>query len=282
MDGGRLVALDEVRPSVARAAWPLAILYAIGAYWIVYSLAVGLFAISSFIVRPPVSALYLPSAVLAGSAAAAAVALRSGGWISVSGLAVAGVAYVLVLDCRGSSAALGTCGVDIGWIAQRHVGEIVGAIAGIVLAFGLRRRDGRSSLLLAASIFAIVFALLRVGFALPEPVVGSAAYERFLWATGLQAAAALAAGAVLGSMARRRSWALLTLGAAFLLPWLGGTFPQWWQNQMELRALGFTMPLTTMIQRDWPFFLPPIYLALVLIGAAAAFAVGLAVRRFKN
>jgi hypothetical protein len=267
-----------MRAAVARASWPLAILYAIGAYWIVYSLAVGLFATSSFIVRPPVSALYLPSAVLAGSAAAAAVALRSGGWISAIGLAVAAVAYVLVLDCRGSTAALGTCGVDVGWIAQRHVGEVLGALAGIVLAFGLRRRDGRSALLLAAGIFAITFSVLRVGFAFLEPVTGSPAYARFLWATGLQAAAALAAGAVLGWMARRRPWALLMIGAAFLLPWLGGTFHQWWESELVLREHGFTMSIADTVRTQWQLFLPLIYFVLVLIGAGGAFAAGLAAR----
>lgn len=282
MAGARVVTFSGTRPSVAGAAWPLAILYAIGAYWIVYSLAVGVFAVSSFFVQLPVSPLYLPSAVFAGSAAAIAVAFRSGGWLSALGLCAAGVAYALIRECQSDTALLGSCTVDLGGTVQGHIAEAVGALAGVPLALGLRRRDGRSALLLAASIFAIAFAVLRVGFALFEPVTGPPAYERSLWATGLQAAAALAAGAVLGSMARSRTWALLTIGAAFLLPWLGGTFHQWWENEMALREHGFRMSIADTVRTQWQLFLPLIYFVLVLIGAGAASAVGLAARRFKK
>lgn len=272
-------ASGALRVSVTRASPPLAILYAIGAYWIVYSLAVGLLVIASFIVLLPVSGLYLPAAALAGSAAAAAVALRSGGWISVVGLAVAAVAYVLVLECRGDPTMFGTCASDIAGIVQGHVAEVVGAVIGVPLAFGLRLRDGRSAVLLAAGIIGIGLPIVHVGFGFLEPVTGSPAYERFLWATGLRAAAAVAAGAVLGWMAKRRSWALLTVGAPLLLPWLGGTFRQWLQGQLELREHGFTISVLDIVQREWVFFLPLIFCALVIIGFAAALAVRVAARR---
>jgi hypothetical protein len=63
---------------------PLAVLYGVGTYWIVWSLAVGLLVASSFFVRLPVSGLYFPAAALLGSAAAVAVALRSGGWLGAA------------------------------------------------------------------------------------------------------------------------------------------------------------------------------------------------------
>lgn len=192
------VAVARLRVSIARAGSPLAILYGLGAYWIVASLVIGLLVTASFFVRLPVNSLYLPTAAFAASAAAVAVALRSGGWVSAGGLAVAAVTYGLFLDCWSNGPALGTCAVDLARIVRGHVGEVVGGLVGLPLALGVRPRDGRSALLLAAGIFAIALPVLLVAFAPLDRVTGSAAHERYLWTIRVQAGAAIAGGAVLG------------------------------------------------------------------------------------
>src|SRR5438552_3732996 len=206
----------------------LAVLYGVGAYWIVWSLAVGLLLASSLFVRLPVSGLYLPAAALLGSAAAVAVALRSGGWLGAAALALLGLGYGGSLACP-SSAGFGGPSCNLGPFFSAHVGKLIGALLGLPLGLAIRERGGRSTLLLAAAIVAIAIPVLRVLFASLGPVAGPDAYERYLWTIRLEAAAAFAAGAVLGAMARRSGWGLLVLGAALLLPWLGA-LRQWWED----------------------------------------------------
>lgn len=265
------VALARLHVSVARAAPLLAIIYGFGAYWIVVWLAIGVFVNAFFFVRLPVSTLYFPAAALAASAVAVAVALRSAGWVSAVGLSVAAMAYALVLECGPSAAqALGPCSLDLGRFVRGHAAEVVGALVGLPLALGLRPRDGRSALLLAAGIVAIAIPLTRVVFSPFDPVTGSAAYERYLWTIRMQAGAAIAGGAVLGTTARRPIWALLVLGAGLLLPWFVGTFRQWLLDLQELQEFGIRKNLAVIIQTEWQFFLPLIYFALVLVGFAVA------------
>ena len=262
------VALARLHVSVARAAPLLAIVYGFGAYWIVSWIAIGALLSAFVLVRLPGSTLYLPAAALAASAVAVAVALRSAGWVSAVGLLVAGVAYALVLECGPSAQAIGMCS-DLGRIVRGHAPQVVGALVGLPLALGLRPRDGRSALLLAAGIVAIAIPLTRVVFSPFDPVTGSAAYERYLWTIRMQAGAAVAAGMVLGTTARKPIWALLVIGAALLLPWFVGTFRRWWLDLQELQEFGIRKNLAVIIQTEWQFFLPLMYFALVL----AAFAV---------
>jgi hypothetical protein len=267
------VALARLRVSVARAAPLLAIIYAFGAYWIVSWLAIGVLVGAFVFAQLPIGPLYFTAAALAASAVAVAVALRSAGWVSAVGLSVAAMAYLLVLECGPGGHALGTCSLDFGRFVRGHAAEVVGALAGLPLALGLRPRDGRSPLLLAAGIVAIATPLALVVFSPFDPVTGSAAYERYLWTIRMQAGAAIAAGIVLGTTAGRPIWALLVLGAALLLPWLGGTFRQWWLDLQDLQQHGITVNLAVNIQREWQFFLPLIYFALLLVGFAVARAV---------
>jgi hypothetical protein len=254
--------------SVARAAPLLAIIYGFGAYWIVSWLAIGMLLSAFVFVGLPGSTLYLPAAALAASAVAVAVALRSAGWVSAIGLSIAAMGYALVLDCGLSAQALGTCSFDR--LVRGHAAEVVGAVVGLPLALGLRPRDGRSALLLAAGIIAIAVPLARVVFSPFDPVMGSAAYERYLWTIRMQAGAAIAGGIVLGTTARRPIWALLVLGAGLLLPWLAGTFRQWLLDLQELEEFGIRKNLAVIIQTEWQFFLPLIYFALVLMAFAVA------------
>ncbi|HAF09810.1 MAG TPA: hypothetical protein DCK98_06990 [Chloroflexi bacterium] len=120
---------------------PLAVLYGVGTYWIVWSLAVGLLVASSFFVRLPVSGLYFPAAALLGSAAAVAVALRSGGWLGAAALALLGLGYGLSLACQ-SSAGIGGPSCDLGPSFSAHVGELIGAI---VLVFRSGSRSGSAA-----------------------------------------------------------------------------------------------------------------------------------------
>jgi hypothetical protein len=266
-----VVALAPLHVSVARARPPLAIIYGVGAYWIVFWLAIGVFVNAFFFVRLPVSTLYFPAATLAASAVAVAVALRSAGWVSAVGLSIAAIAYALVLECGPSAVQVsGPCSLDLGRFLRGHAAEVVGALVGLPVALALRPRDGRSALLLAAGIVAIAVPLARVVFSPFDPVTGSAASERYLWTVRLQAGAAIAGGAVLGTTARRPIWALLTLGAGLLLPWFGGTFRQWWLDLRELQGQGISMNLAAIIQTQWQSFLPLIYLALLLVGFAVA------------
>jgi len=264
------VALARLHVSVARAAPLLAIIYGFGAYWIVSWLAIGVLVSASVFVRLPVSTLYLPAAALAASAVAVAVALRSAGWVSAVGLSLVAMAYALVLECGSSAQAFGTCSFDLGRIARGHAGEVVGALVGLPLALGVRPRDGRSALLLAAGIVAIAVPLARVVLSPFDPVTGSTAYERYLWTIRMQAGAAIAGGVVLGTTARRPIWALLILGAGLLLPWVGGTFRQWWLNLQDLQEYGIRVNPAVIIQAEWQFFLPLIYFALLLVGFAVA------------
>ena len=264
------IARARLNVSVARAAPLLAIIYGFGAYWIVSWLAIGMLVSAFVFVRLPVSTLYFPAAALAASAVAVAVALRSAGWVAAVGLSVAAMAYALVLECGPSAQALGTCSLDLGRFVRGHGAEVVGALVGLPLALGVRPRDGRSALLLAAGIVAIAVPLARVIFSPFDPVTGSAAYERYLWTIRMQAGASIAGGAVLGTTARRPIWALLTLGAGLLLPWFGGTFHQWWLDLRELQEYGISVNLAVIIQTQWQFFLPLIYFALVLMGFAVA------------
>lgn len=261
--------LARLRVSVARAAPLLAIIYGFGAYWIVSWLAIGALVSAFVFARLPVGTLYFTAAALAASAVAVAVALRAAGWVSAVGLSVAGVAYALVLECGPSAQAIGMCS-DLGRIVRGHAAEVVGALVGVPLALGLRPRDGQSALLLAAGIVAIAIPLTRVVFSPFDPVTGSAAYERYLWTIRMQAGAAIAAGIVLGTTARRPIWALLILGAGLLLPWFVGTFRQWWLDLRELQEFGIRKNLPVIIQTEWQFFLPLIYFALVLVGFAVA------------
>ncbi|HAF09811.1 MAG TPA: hypothetical protein DCK98_06995 [Chloroflexi bacterium] len=119
--------------------------------------------------------------------------------------------------------------------------------------------------------------MIRVLFASLGPVAGSDAYERYLWTIRLEAAAAFAAGAVLGAMARRSGWALLLLGAALLLPWLGG-LRQWWEDRQFLQAHGIALNLNVIVQIEWQSFLPLIYFVFVLLGFAIERVVGVFTR----
>jgi hypothetical protein len=263
------VALARLHVSVARAAPLLAIIYGFGAYWIVYWIAIGVLVSAFVFVRLPGSTLYFPAAALTASAVAVAVTLRSAGWVSALGLSIAAMAYALVLECGPSAQALGTCSLDDRFV-RGHAGELVGALVGLPLALGLRPRDGRSALLLAAGIVAIAIPLARVVFSPFDPVTGSAAYERYLWTIRMQAGAAIAAGVVLGTSARRPIRALLILAAGLLLPWFGGTFHRWWLDLQELQEFGIRKNLAVIIQTEWQFFLPLIYFALLLAGFAVA------------
>jgi hypothetical protein len=218
-------------------------------------------------VRLPVSGLYLPTAALLGSAAAIAVTLRSGGWLAAVALALLAVAYGLALACQ-SNAGIGGPSCDLGPFFSAHVGELVGAFVGLPLGIAVRHRGGRSTLLLAAAIIAIAIPLLRVVFVPLGPVTGTDAYERYLWTVRLEAAAAFAAGAVLAAMARRSGLGLLLLGAALLLPWLGG-LRAWWEDWQFLHARGIDLNLNVIVQIEWQSFLPLIYFAFVLLGFGA-------------
>lgn len=254
------------RVPIARAMPPLAVLYGIGTYWIVWSLAAGLLVASSFFVRLPVSGLYFPAAALLGSAAAVAVALRSGGWLGAAALALLGLGYGASLACQ-STAGIGGPSCNLSSFVPAHVGELIGAILGLPLGLAIRERRGWSTLLLAAAIVAVAIPVLRVLFASLGPVVGPDAYERYLWTIRLEAAAAFAAGALLGAMARRPGWGLLVLGAALLLPWLGG-LRQWWEDRQFLQAHGIALNLNVIVQVEWQSFLPLIYFGFVLLGFA--------------
>jgi hypothetical protein len=158
-----------------------------------------------------------------------------------------------------------------------HVGELIGASLGLPLGLAIRERGGRSALLLAAAIVGIAVPLIRVLFASLGPVAGSDAYERYLSTIRLEAAAAFVAGAVLGAMARRSGWGLLVLGAALLLPWLGG-LRQWWEDRQFLEAHGIGLNPIAIVQTEWQSFLPLIYFALMLLGFAAERLVVLLIR----
>lgn len=261
-----LGSIARLRLPVAHAAPPLAVIYGIGTYWIVWSLALGLLFAASLLVRLPVSGLYLPAAALLGSAAAIAVTLRSNGWLAAVALALLAVAYGLSLACQST---LGTRGpsCDLGPFFSAHVGELVGAVVGIPLGLAFERRGGRSTVLLAAAIIAIAIPLLRVAFEPFGPVTGSDAHERYLWTIRLEGAAAFAAGAVLAAMARRAGPGLLLLGAALLLPWLGA-LRAWWEDWQFLQAHGIALNLNAIVQIEWQTFLPLIYFALLLLGFA--------------
>lgn len=259
----------DLRVPIARAWPPLAVLYAAGAYWLAQSFALAALAAASVVVRLPVSALYRPGVALIASCAAFAIALRSGGWISVLLFAVSGAIYAALLDRRPACEEISSC-LDVLLFARAHLAEVIGALVGVVLAMGLRRRDGVSTLLLAAGIIGLAVPLIRAIFAPLPPVIGAAAYERFLLGIGAQAAAALAAGVVLGSLAGRAGPGLAVVGLAFVLPWLGGPFRQWWQDLQELQAFGFEMTVPTIIQTQWQTFLPVGYATLMLAGFLGA------------
>jgi hypothetical protein len=241
----------------------VAVVYGIGIYWIVWSLTVGLLFAASLFVRLPVSGLYLPAAALLGSAAAIAVTVRSGGWLAAAALALLAVAYGLALACQ-SNAGIGRPSCDLGPFFSAHIGELVGAFVGLPLGIAVRQRGGRSTLLLAAAIIAIAIPL-RVVFVSLGPVTGSDSYERYLWTIRLEVAAAFAAGAVLGAMARRSGWGLVLLGAALLLPWLGG-LRAWWEDRQFMQEHGIDLNLNALVQIEWQSFLPLIYFAFVLLG----------------
>jgi hypothetical protein len=264
------------RLPIARATPPVAVAYGVGIYWIVWSLAVGLLFAASLFVRLPVSGLYLPAAALLGSAAAIAVTVRSGGWLAAVALALLGLVYGLSVGCQ-SNAGTGRPSCDLGSFFSAHIGELLGASVGLPLGLAFQKRGGRSTLLLAAAIIAIAIPLLRVVFVPLGPVTGSDAYERYLWTIRLEAVAALAAGAVLAAMARRSGLGLLLLGAALLLPWLGG-LRAWWEDWQFLQARGIGLNLNVIVQIEWQSFLPLIYFALVLLGFAVERVFG-AVRR---
>jgi hypothetical protein len=261
-----LGSIARLRLPIARATPPVAVVYGIGIYWIVWSLAVGLLFAASMFVRLPVSGLYLPAAALLGSAAAVAVTVRSGGWLAAVALALLGLGYGLSLACQ-SNAGIGRPSCDLGPFFSAHVGELVGVVVGVPLGVTLQKRGGRSTLLLAAAIIAIAIPLLRVVFVPMGQVTGSDAYERYLWTIRLEAAAAFAAGGVLAAMARRSGLGLLLLGAALLLPWLGG-LRAWWEDWQFLQARGIELNLNVIVQTEWQSFLPLLYFALVLLGFA--------------
>jgi hypothetical protein len=268
--------IARLRLPIARATPPVAVVYGIGIYWIVWSLAVGLLVAASLFVRLPVSGLYLPAAAALGSAAAIAVTLRSGGWLAAAALALLGLVYGLSLACQST---LGTGGpsCDLGPFFSTHVGELVGGFVGLPLGLAFQKRGGRSTLLLTAAIIAIAIPLLRIVFVPLGPLTGSDAHERHLWTIRLEAAAAFAAGAVLAAMARRSGLGLLLLGAALLLPWLGG-LRTWWEDWQFLHARGIDLNLNVIVQIEWQSVLPLIYFALVLFGFAIERVFG-AVRR---
>lgn len=237
---------------------------------------VGLLVTASLFIQLPVSRLYMPAAALVGSAAAVAVALRSGGWLAAVALGLLGLAYGFTLVCQ-SNAGLGGASCGPGPFFSAHVGELVGASLGIPIGLAIKEHSGRSRLLLAAAIIAIAIPALRVVFGWLGPVTGSDAYDRLLWTIRLEAAAAFAAGAVLGATARRSGWGLLLIGAALLLPWLAA-LRTWWEDRQFMQAHGIDLNFNVFVQIEWQRFLPLIYFALVLLGFASGFLVS-AVRR---
>jgi hypothetical protein len=263
-----LKAIASHRLPIARAMPPIAILYGLGSYWLVWSLAVGLLLTASLFVRLPVSGLYLPAAALLGAAAAITITLRSGGWLAVVGLAILGLGYGYVLACPPG---VGGRPCEAGPFLSAHRAELAGALIGLPLAMAIRGRDGRSTVLLAAALIAIAAPALRVVFASVDPAAtGSVAYDRYVWSVRFEGAAALTAGAVLGVMGKRPVLGLLFIGAALLLPWFGGTFRQWWEDMQFLQQHGIGLNLSRLIQTEWQSFVPLVYFALVLLGFVAA------------
>jgi len=258
----RVAAIAHLRPTVAARTPPVAILCAIGSYWIVWSVAIGLVVTASMFVRLPVSALYVTVPALFGSAAATAVALRSGGRRSLLGISVLALVYGSFLTCPG---AVGTSSCDLGRIFSSHIAEIIGGAVGLPLALALRTRDGTSALLLAAAVIAISVPLLRVDFGLLAPMTGPAAYERYLWILRLEAVAAIGAGAIVAWRARHAAAALLVLAAALLLPWFSG-LRLWWEATSFLRTRGIVTNLPTIIETQWQVFLPLLFVGCVLLG----------------
>jgi hypothetical protein len=257
-----------IRPTVASGVPPVAILYGIGSYWIVWSLAIGLLVSASMFVRLPVSALYLPAAAFAASAAASAVALRSGGWRSVLGLSVLGLVYGFFLTCQSGAPGVATSSCDLSRVFSSHIAEVIGGVAGLPLALTFRTRDGTSTVLLAAAVIAIAIPVLRVAFAPLGPLTGPAAYERYLWIVRLQVGAAIGAGVIVAWRARRAAADLLILAAALLLPW-SGSMRSWWEGTSFLRTHGIVMNLPVIVQTQWQSFLPAIYLGCVVLGFVA-------------
>ena len=254
---------------IARAMPPIAILYGVGSYWLVWSLAVGLLLTASLFVKLPVSGLYLPAAALLGAAAAIAITLRSGGWLAAVGLAILGLGYGYVLACPPG---VGGRLCEAGPFVSAHRAELAGALIGLPLALAIGGRDGRSTVLLAAALIAIAAPALRVVFASVDPATGSVAYERYVWSIRLEGAAALTAGAILGAMGKRPVVGLLFIGAALLLPWFGGAFRQWWEDMQFLQQRGIGLNISMLVQTEWQTFVPLVYFALVLLGFAAAVA----------
>ena len=258
----------SLRPSVAPGIPPLAVLYAIGIYWIVSSLATGLLVSAFMFVRFPVSGLYLPATAFLGSAAATAVALRAGGWRSVLGLSVLGLVYGFFLVCNLGFAGAGTS-CDPTRVFSGHIAEIIGGVIGLPLALALRRQDGTSATLLAAALTAVAIPVVRVAYAPFGPLAGSAGYDEYLWAVRLQAGAAIGAGAIVAWRARHALAALLILAAALLLPW-SATLRSWLVDTPFPRTNALVMNLPAIIQTQWQFFLPPIFVGCVLLGFVAA------------
>jgi hypothetical protein len=260
--------IARFRPTVAPGVPPVAILSAIGIYWIVWSLATGALISASMFVRLPGSALYLPAAAFVASLAATAVALRSGGWRSVLGLSLLGLLYGFFLVCRSGGVGESASSCDPARAFSGHIAELVGGVLGLPVALTLRTRNGTSALLLAAAVIAITIPLLRVAYAPLGPLTGSAGYEQYLWAVRLQIGTAIGSGAIVAWRARRAAAALLMLAAALLLPWFGG-MRSWWEDTPFLRTNGIVLNLPAIIQTQWQLFLPPIFFGCVLLGFVA-------------
>ena len=274
-EAGRAVAWTRARigPRTEPVLW--AALAGIGAGFLVSDFAQVLVGLASQALqspRNPVSFNLFPLVPIAGSGAAAAVALVAGGGIALALVLVYTVLGIalripgLMMFCERSGAGQNNLISDqctaIGFLASLWP-QLIGIGLGIALARVITSRgSGINSLLRIAGSLAIALTILSQLWAATIAQSANALASGLTIAAGM-AAAAVAAGVVAAQLPRGVRNAAI-VGAIWLLPWLTLQLP------LGLQSLGPTVPDEFETSIIITIVAPPIAAAFLVLSALVA------------
>ena len=275
-EAGRAIAWTRARISLRTEPVVWAAISGIGAGFLAGNVVRALVGVANQAMqsaRNPLPFALFPLATIAGSSAAAAVALAAGGPIALAlelaynalGIALR-IPGVMTFCERSGGTFPDQLGPDqcsaFGFFASQWP-QLVGIGLGIAFARAIATRgDGINSLLRIAGGFAVALTVMTQVWAATVAQTASALTSGLTLAAGM-AAAAVVAGAIAAQLPRGIRNAAVVSGF-WLLPWLTSQVP------LSLQSLGPTVPAEFVTAIVITMVAPPIAAAFMVLSAAVA------------